>query len=174
MNDVEKRKPPAKDPRREAAALWWVDHGKAIADFATAVATRDRGRRLAAREALWQTTAKWGEITGHPLASALMADHVAFLLAFGDAAAAGNKVGMGTLLGLATANVEEQAILYSVDSTTFPQDHWRDAFLRHTVRTASYLAALMAGDMPGFEKAFSATLGTRDEIAKIWISSFGK
>jgi len=172
MNDTE-TKPPKTDPRREAAALWWVDHGKAMADFSTAVATRDRGRRLAARETLWQTTSKWGEIVGHPLASALMADHVAFLLAFGDAAAAGDKVGIGALLGLATANVEEQARLYGADSTTFPQDRWRDAFLRHTVRTAAYLAALMSGDMPGFEQAFASTLGTRDEISKIWISALG-
>lgn len=165
---------PSTEPRHEAAALWWVGYGRSIADFATAVATRDRGRRLAARESLWQTISAWGGIVGHPLASALMADHAAFLLAFGDAAAAGDKAGMGALLGLAASNVEEQGRLYAADSTTFSEDRFREAFFRYTVRTAAYLSALMLGDRPEFEKAFAQTLGSRDEISKIWIESLSR
>ena len=161
------------DPRREAAALWWVDHARALSELATAIATGDRGRRMASRESLWTTTTRWGEIVGHPLAAALMSDHVACIAAFGDACARRDVRSMQVFLDQAAANVGEQARLYSADSLHFPENRWRDAFLKHTVRTAAYFKALMDGDKPGFEKSFRDALVARDEIASLWIEALG-
>ena len=153
----------------EDAGLWWVEYGKGLSDLATAIATGDRARRLSVRESLHGATTKWGSVMGHPLASALMGEQVALLSAFADAAAASRKPAMGAFLDQAIENVEEQSRLYSADSVNFPKDRFRDAFLRHTVRTAAYIQALMAGEKRMFESSFSKALEARNELSGIWL-----
>lgn len=157
--------------RAKDAALWWVDHSRLISDLVTGAHTMDAAKVAAAREALWGSVVRWGELAGHPLASALMADHVAAIAFFLQSLRAGSNSDAAAAIDLAVASVEAQTRLYSADSVRFPTAAWRDAFLRHTARTFAYAQALITGDVKSFGSMFSESQSTRDELASIWMGS---
>lgn len=147
------------------AALWWVDLLRGVNEMVKGAATRDTATRLSAREALWGAVVRWGLIAGHPLASALMADHVAGLAFFAAAAAKKDKRDMDAALDFLIANLEDQSRLYAADSTRFPADRWREIFLRHITLTASYTRALLAGDVVAYEADYYKAQRNRDALA---------
>lgn len=155
--------------RAEEAALWWVDLSKGLAGVATAVATRDPALRWTSREGLWDACVRWGGLMGHPLAAALMADHVALLAAFVDAADRRDQAAMSAIVAAALMNAEDQAKLYGSDSPRFPQDAFREAMALHIARTSAYAAALIAKDMPRFQEAFKRASEARDALSFFWI-----
>jgi hypothetical protein len=157
--------------RAKDAALWWVDHTKLISDLVTGAQTMDAARVAAAREGLWLSLVRWGELVGHPLAAALMADHVAAISFFLQSLRAGSHKDAAAALDLAVASVESQTRLYSADSVRFPTEAWRDAFLRHTVRTFAYAQALMSGNLDVFGTSFAESQASRDELAAIWMGA---
>lgn len=158
--------------RAKDAALWWVDHSRLVSELVTGFQTADAARVAVSREALWELVVRWGEIVGHPLAAALMADHVAAVAFFLQSLRAGNPSDAAAAIDMAVSSVEAQTRLYSADSVRFPTEAWRDAFLRHTSRTFGYAHALMAGKIDAFGTAFSESQGTRDELAAIWMGAY--
>ena len=154
------------------AALIWVDIAKGLAETATGSATRDAARRMCAREALWDACLRWGHLMGHPLAAALLADHVAILSAFVDAAVRRDSVSMASLLSAALQNTEDQGRLYSADAPGFPGEAWKEAMVLHIARTASYCDALCAGRMSAFTDAFAKASEARDALAAFWMARF--
>lgn len=155
--------------RAEEAALWWVDLGKGLAGVATAVATRDPALRWTSRERLWDACWRWGGLMGHPLAAALMADHVALLAAFVDAADRRDQPGMTALVAAALMNAEDQGKLYGSDAPRFPQDGFREAMALHIARTSTYMASLIAKDMLRFQEAFKKATEARDALSLFWM-----
>jgi hypothetical protein len=160
--------------RAKDAALWWVDHAKLISDLVTGAQTMDAARVAAAREGLWGSVVRWGDLVGHPLAAALMADHVAAISFFLQSLRAGNSENASAAIDLAVTSVEAQTRLYSADSVRFPSEAWRDAFLRHTARTFAYAQALMTGNMDAFGASFAGSQSSRDELSAIWMGTMGE
>lgn len=153
------------------AALWWVDLTRGINDYVKGLATMDRGARMSAREALWEALGRWEEVAGHPLAAALMADHVAGLKLFADAAARKDKRGMDVALGFLILNVDEQVRLHSADTVRFPGERWRDLMARHVALTCSYIQSLLAGDVTAYEESYGKALKNRDAMASLWLDT---
>lgn len=160
----------AEDKARDAgnAALWWVDLARGVNDYVKGLATMNPGTRMSAREALWEALGRWGEAAGHPLAAALMADHVAGLKLFADAAARKDKRVMDVALCFLISNVDEQVRLHSADTVRFPGEQWRDLMARHVALTCSYIQSLLAGDMTAYEESYGKALKNRDAMAALW------
>lgn len=159
----------ADEPRgRGDAALWWVDLARGVNEYVKGVATMDSATRMSAREALWEALRRWEGAAGHPLAAALMADHVAGLKLFADAAARRDKRSMDVALGFLISNVDEQVRLHAADTVRFPADKWRDLMARHVALTCSYIESLLAGDMTAYEESYGKALKNRDAMAALW------
>jgi hypothetical protein len=150
----------------EQAALWWVDHVRNVNEYALSCAGRSPGRRTAARETLWRDVLQWGDVVGHPLAAALMGDHVSAVKFFADSAAKGNRRDMDAALDMMLDNLDDQSRLYRADSPLFPADTWRDLFAKHIAYTAQYMEALLvATDIPGYEADYRRAQENRNRLA---------
>jgi hypothetical protein len=137
-----------------------------VNEYALACTGRHIGRRAAARESLWRDVVQWGEIVGHPLAAALMGDHVSAVKFFADSAAKRNRRDMDAALDMMLGNLEDQSRLYRADSPRFPVDRWRDLFARHIAYTAQYMEALLvATDVPAYEADYHRTQENCNQLA---------
>jgi len=160
--------------RQEDAALWWVDHARAVSELATGIATRDLGKARLAKESFWDLSVRWTELTCHPLAGWLMAEHLSLVSAFADASAARSKRQMDALLSALLANADEQARLHSSDSVRFPAQEFRDGMAKHVARIGSYVEGMMWWDTAALGKAWKQVEASRDDLARIWMKAFSR
>ena len=141
---------------------WWSHHIANTRAYAEAALSGDEEGAVKALKELWKAVLDWQELTGCPVAGALMGEHTVYakLLADCFATKAGDTCA-GTSVDAVGRNVEAHRKYFFANP-----DDFADLFGRHSELAGAYITDLAAGDMDKFADDFEEAIRNGHDLAE--------
>lgn len=141
---------------------WWSHHIMNTKAYAAAALSGDEEGAVSALKELWKAVLDWQEITGCPVAGALMGEHtvLAKLLVDCFVTKAGEAC-TGTAVDGVVRNVEAHRKYFFKDP-----DQFVALFGPHAQLAGAYITDLAAGDMASFDNHFASALKNGHQLAE--------
>ena len=141
---------------------WWSHHIMNTRAYAEAALSGDQEGAVAALKELWKAVLDWQELTGCPVAGALMGEHTVYakLLADCFVTKAGDAC-TGTAVDAVGRNVEAHRKYFFANPGEFA-----DLFGRHSELAGAYITDLAAGDTNSFDDNFEEAIRNGHDLAE--------
>ena len=141
---------------------WWSHHIMNTKAYAEAALSGDEEGAVAALKELWQAVLDWQDLTGCPVAGALMGEHTVYAKLLADC--------FVTKSGDACTSTTVDAIVRNVQAHRkyffANPDEFTDLFGRHSELAGAYITDLAAGDMNKFADDFEEAIRNGHELAE--------